>query len=149
MEICNHGLQNCNVAQCKTAAVPEKVYLSDSQVQQLAKELSANGVSLERTPVTDVITFSKTNQKPELPEDSTKEAPKKASGAKKFGVGLASAFLPGLGQAVNGQWGKGLAFFFGTGVAGAAAMLAGPVGLAAYAGVGIWSIVDAVKNAKP
>ena len=57
--------------------------------------------------------------------------------------------MPGLGQAVNGQWGKGLAFFFGTGVAGAAAMFAGPVGLAAYAGVGIWSIVDAVKNAKP
>ena len=57
--------------------------------------------------------------------------------------------MPGLGQAVNGQWGKGLGFFFGTGLAGAAAMLAGPVGLAAYAGVGIWSIVDAVKNAKP
>ena len=36
-----------------------------------------------------------------------------ASTAKKFGIGFASASIPGLGQAINGQWGKAAGFFFG------------------------------------
>lgn len=40
-----------------------------------------------------------------------------ASTGKKVGVGVASFALPGLGQAINGQWGKGLGFFAATFVA--------------------------------
>lgn len=48
---------------------------------------------------------------------------KPASTGKKFGVGVASAFLPGLGQAINGEWGKGLAYFGGTILASTAAFM--------------------------
>ena len=80
----------------------------------------------------------------------------KASSGKKWGVGIASAFLPGLGQAINGDWGKGVGFFLGTGVLGFLSKLAsasGRIGLGiagglATLGLGIVSIVDAVKSAK-
>ena len=92
-----------------------------------------------------------------------------ASTGKKVGVGVASYFMPGLGQAINGQWGKALGFFaasIGTaivsGVATVIPMLLKPnaarnaikstlsavIGVAALIGIDIWSIVDAVKNAK-
>ena len=90
-----------------------------------------------------------------------------ASTGKKWGVGTASFFVPGLGQAVNGQWGKGAGFLVAsiflpmipTLMAGGVAMLRGKkLGTfsASVAGIGmlaslvvprVWSIVDAVKNA--
>ncbi len=77
-----------------------------------------------------------------------------ASTGKKWGVGAASFFVPGLGQAVNGQWGKGAGFFFGNIAASALGLVLGgvkPKGVALstlFGGaVSIWSIVDAVKNA--
>lgn len=94
------------------------------------------------------------------------------SNGRKVGVGIASYFLPGLGQAINGQWGKAVGFaggFYG----GALLLSASTIGLASFAsmkrnasklsalgmigliagglglfGLKIWSIVDAVKNAK-
>lgn len=89
-----------------------------------------------------------------------------ASTGKKVGVGLASGFLPGLGQAINGQWGKAAGFaggYFGgslllgsvgllslfkhsnkvPSIAGGVSMVLGSIALL---GVNIWSIVDAVKN---
>ncbi len=90
-----------------------------------------------------------------------------ASTGKKWGVGIASAAICGLGQAVNGEWGKAAGFF----VAGnflpsvIAAVAGGIVGLkggkigslggpmamlgilASFAVPRVWSIVDAVKNA--
>ena len=87
-----------------------------------------------------------------------------ASTGKKWGVGLASAFCPGLGQAINGQWGKGIGFFLGTGALYVAGVLSGAIGassdkaakglgamaalLLGATGLAITSIVDAVKNAK-
>lgn len=87
-----------------------------------------------------------------------------ASKGKKWGVGLASAFCPGLGQAINGQWGKGIGFFLGYGALYAAGMMSGVIGMGSNKptkgigamlalctgalGLGIGSIVDAVKNAK-
>ncbi len=79
-----------------------------------------------------------------------------ATSGKKWGVGIASAFVPGLGQAINGQWGKAFGFFLGTaalGVGAQVAMLKSKIGMAAAAGLGclglgIATIVDAVKNAK-
>jgi TM2 domain-containing membrane protein YozV len=76
-------------------------------------------------------------------ELSTKnEAKKEASTGKKVGLGIASWILPGLGQCINGQAGKGLAFFAG---AVGATLLLGPVGTL---GVGLWAAIDAAKNAK-
>ena len=80
---------------------------------------------------------------------STQNVKKAASTGKKWGVGIASFFLTGLGQAINGQWGKAAGFFFGAVAIGA---LVGPVAPALAimigAGMSILSIVDAVKNAK-
>ena len=100
----------------------------------------------------------------EVPDhyEHTYESP--ASTGKKIGVGIASWFIPGLGQAINGQWGKGLGFLGGTvglgviaattGVLGAlknnlSTMVASSLGLSlGYLGLTIWSVIDAVKNAK-
>ena len=86
-----------------------------------------------------------------------------ASTGKKWGVGVASAICPGLGQAVNGEWGKAVAFFAAGmilpgiigaaagGVAGlkskAASIIAAKLSMFASITVSrVWSIVDAVKN---
>lgn len=80
-----------------------------------------------------------------------------ASTGKKWGVGIASFCITGLGQAINGEWGKAAGFFFGSIAAGFAGGLVAAVsgvraaklaGLLVSLGVGIWSVVDAVKNAK-
>ena len=79
-----------------------------------------------------------------------------ATKGKKWGVGIASACVPGLGQAINGQWGKGIGFLLGTGalyLGAAFAGMKGKIGLALAAslsvlGLEVTSIVDAVKNAK-
>ena len=73
-----------------------------------------------------------------------------ASTGKKWGVGIASYFCPGLGQAINGQWGKCFAFLGGALGAGIFAGITKNVPLACLAAIGlmIGSIVDAVKNAK-
>ena len=79
-----------------------------------------------------------------------------ASSGKKWGVGIASFFIPGLGQFINGDVGKGLAFLGGgitSYVLANVAMMRGKLGLASVAGIaalgtGIASIVDAVKSAK-
>ena len=78
-----------------------------------------------------------------------------ASTGKKWGVGIASFICSGLGQAINGQWGKAIGFFLGgctLGIISGFTMLRSPAvslasGIGAF-GLGIWSIVDAVRNAK-
>ena len=77
-----------------------------------------------------------------------------ASTGKKWGVGIASTCVTGLGQGINGQWGKAAGFFFGAIAASALGFVLGGgkakgIGLSYLMGgaVGIWSIVDAVKNA--
>ena len=100
---------------------------------------------LERTPGTDTVSFSSNDKTVDKPENTKKEA----STAKKVGVGIASACIPGLGQAINGEWGKALGFFAGSlGSAFTLGAICPPLGLAAGLGIGIYSIVDAVKNAK-
>ena len=79
-----------------------------------------------------------------------------ASNGKKWGVGIASFFIPGLGQFINGDVGKGLAFL-GGGIASYALanvallrrnLILASVGCVATLATGIASIVDAVKSAK-
>ena len=81
-------------------------------------------------------------------------APAKPKTAKKFGVGIASFFAPGLGQLCNGQGLKALGHFAGiiglTALATVTAPVSIPLSLAAGIGafaVRICSVVDAVKNA--
>ena len=85
-----------------------------------------------------------------------------ASTGKKIGVGVASYFIPGLGQAINGEWGKGLKFlggFLGSAVVGMLFAMGGAnkktlwlgnigaiAGILGCLGIKIGSIVDAVKN---
>ena len=120
------------------------------------------------------------NKEPELvdikrtPEYEIRTYNVEASKNKKWGVGIASFFIPGLGQAINGSWGKGIGFFLGSvivpGILGAAPLLSvikdaknetkgHPkftktlvasyiLAILASIGIRIWSIVDAVKNAK-
>lgn len=63
-------------------------------------------------------------------------------------------FIPGLGQAINGQWGKGIGFFLGEVVTEILASFAiakpaiGITGAVLNLGNRIWSVTDAVKNAK-
>ena len=73
----------------------------------------------------------------------------KAGIGKKIGSAVASAIVPGLGQAANGQWGKALGFFFGMGVADVVGfVLGGPIGMSlAHSVVGILNIVDAYRSA--
>ena len=87
---------------------------------------------------------------------------KKASTAKKIGVGIASGFIPGLGQLINGDNKKGIIFLGGSLAAAAlpvaggvlasvfppASIALGVVGGLANIGIAVGSIVDAVKNAK-
>lgn len=78
------------------------------------------------------------------------------STGKKWGVGIASAFMTGLGQFINGEVGKGFGFLvagLATYVATTLGAMKGSKGLylggaLATLGTVIWSIVDAVKNAK-
>lgn len=107
----------------------------------------------------------------EYPEGYVYTIKNEASTGKKVGAGLASACVPGLGQAVNGQWGKAAGFFLGSMLI--PSILALPIMMSdgknngellnpknykisstkmllpilAAAGIAIWSIVDAVKNA--
>lgn len=93
-----------------------------------------------------------------------------ASKGKKWGLGVGSFVVPGLGQVINGQWGKGLGFFLGVGILPillsasigvlsfvksktpkqslVMPVVSGVVFLAAALGGRIWSAVDAAKNAK-
>jgi hypothetical protein len=77
-------------------------------------------------------------------------------------AGVLSALIPGAGQAYNGSWGRGAAFFFGTGAmygATGAALFAddcwyndecttAAVLALGFVGIYVWNIVDAVKLSK-
>ena len=70
-------------------------------------------------------------------------------------TGVASAFIPGLGECINGEWGRGIGKFLGNVILMTTvnnnAYYNGSFALACYAaalGIDIWSIVDAVRIAK-
>lgn len=76
-----------------------------------------------------------------------------ASTGKKWGVGLGSFFIPGLGQAINGQWGKAAGLFAGFGAANyfmfksAKALKTNWLAFLAASAIEIFASYDAVKNA--
>ena len=80
---------------------------------------------------------------------------KSASPGRKVGVGIASALFPGLGQMINGQWGKGAAFM-GSNLLMVVMLLTNAKGgvkreliiSTANFVLNLISIVDAVRNVK-
>ena len=82
-------------------------------------------------------------------EPREKDPKTQTTTSKKIGVGLASLLFSGLGQAVNGQWGKALGYCIGEAAAAIGGFcLAGPFGSSlGIALAKILSINDAVKNA--
>ena len=112
-------------------------------LEDFKKEFLATVPKLERTPNADTVSFST----PTFKADEV-TAKKEASSGKKWGVGIASAFISGLGQAINGDWGKGIGFFAGNLGLSIAAYSVSPLFAIPALALNIWSIVDAVKNAK-
>lgn len=84
----------------------------------------------------------------EYPDYIEKRYKTDASTGKKWGVGIASAFITGLGQFINGDVGKGFAFLVAGIVSGFVLTKNMTLGYVASLAVRILSIVDAVKNAK-
>lgn len=97
----------------------------------------------------------KSVEKAEVSKDTVEiakeEAPKKSNTGKKWGVGIASAVIPGLGQLINGEIGKGIAMVAGN-VACWFMIRKAPKGVASSVGwvggiaLNVYSIVDAVKG---
>lgn len=103
---------------------------------------NTSGISFQKT---DNLSARESNDSIEL---SSKPVKPKASTAKRWGVGIASAFVTGLGQLINGEVGKAAAMFgsaIGLGILTATPIA--PLAWVALIVLDIYSIVDAVKNA--
>ena len=70
---------------------------------------------LESSPEKDEVTFQGKKDTQTLPSEYFQEYKVKAGKGKKAGVAIASFCIPGLGQAINGDWGRGVAHFLGGG----------------------------------
>ena len=88
----------------------------------------------------------------EFPDHYEYTFKEEASTGKKWGVGIGSFIIPGLGQAINGQWGKAAGMFDGFGVVNYFAKKSAkdlkinfPALIAGWA-LAIFSSYDAVKN---
>lgn len=105
-----------------------------------------NVATLERTPLQDTVSFrSRKNIEPNN-ENVVKE--KKSGFFKKAAVATASAVLPGLGQAINGQWGKAAFYALGAPLLATAAFLVNPIaGIAIGSCLEIANVVSAYRNA--
>ena len=122
-----------------------------SQVQSVPTPVETKPVKAQQQPQ-KAMAFKGAEKADAFVKEYTVEATK----GKKWGVGIASWCMTGLGQMINGQWAKGLGMFFGSALAGvglAASIKKGSQlgmvgsGIAAV-GLGLISIIDAVKNAK-
>lgn len=82
-------------------------------LEQFIKDLPNVGQSLERVPEKDEVVFQGKKDKQTLPTEYFQEYKVKAGKGKKVGVAIASAVVPGLGQVLNGDWGRGIAHWLG------------------------------------
>ncbi|GEM_PF-6864240 len=90
----------------------------------------------------DMVSF--TSRKKDI-EDIPK---KKSSKTHKALVAATGFLIPGLGQALNGQWGKAIGFFAGAPALVVVASMINPVlGFAVAAGAEVKMFTDAYKNA--
>lgn len=97
------------------------------------------------------VSFSAQEKTEDIPEQI--EGKKRSLTAKKWGVGIASFALPGVGQIVNSEVGKGLAMLIPAVILGGITKVSkgGTQIISALATIGlaVYSIIDAVKNVKP
>ena len=109
---------------------------------QAPQQAPVTSSQLEKTPEVDTLNLGTTQVAPQEVKPKNQ-----ATTGKKWGVGIASGLIPGLGQAINGQWGKAAGFFFGN--LALNLFVKNPMAkmLPALA-LTIGCIVDAVKNAK-
>ena len=124
--------------------VGDKNGIRQMPLEDFKKEFIATVPKLERTPNVDTVSFSSNEKNIE----ENKNLKKEASTGKKWGVGIASGFIPGLGQAINGKWGKAVGFFLGNIALNTLAFTVSPFIAIPALGISAWSIVDAVNNAK-
>ena len=131
------GIQRCIAFTAgRTKGADDPIYKEELRnAQPVPIEISP----LERTPEADIVEISGKN--------NTENSKKEASTSKKWGVGIASTFIPGLGQAINGDWGKAAGFFLGNATFNILAF-SNPLLFIPAAAINICSIVDAVKSAK-
>lgn len=101
------------------------------------------------------VTFGENQDKAEISKTKIAEGEQEPRSltTKKWGVGIASFFLPGTGQLINGEKGKGIALLIGVTLVGLLARMTRGAGrlilnLAVLA-TAIYSCVNAVKNVKP
>lgn len=129
--------------------VGDKSGTRQMELEEFKNEFLATLPQLERTPSSDAVSFSGKAEEAETEAPKNQEPKKEASTAKKVGVGLSSFLLTGLGQLINGDVKKGLAFLGGsiciTTILGMMGL--GPLALAVGLGIKAGSIVDSVKNA--
>ncbi len=143
------GITNGQIAQLQENNVPEAIQESAAQLPQQPitapqlQEAPPAVTQLEKTPTADTLELNNAQNVSQEVEALKNQA----TTGKKWGVGIASGLIPGLGQAINGQWGKAAGFLAGALAASFVPKNLVVKGIAGLA-VGIWSIVDAVKNAK-
>lgn len=141
--------------------VGDKNGIRQMPVEQFMKELPNEIPPLEAVPEKDEVTF-KAKRVDEPPKKYIEEYKVEASKAKKFWVGFASLVCPGLGQAINGDWGRGIlhnlamwtSIIGGAGLTLLTLTFKKPLGIAtavasvaAFLTNGICSAVNAAKNA--
>ena len=127
-------------------------------LEQFMQELPEVLPPLERTPENDEVTFQgKKDKKATVPDEYFVEYKVKAGKGKKAVSAMASTFMPGLGQAFNGDWGRGAAHWFieaGLWALGSVSLLVGNKKLgvvgagASLLGIVANRIVSAVNAAK-
>jgi len=114
---------------------------TSTNVTPLKNMKPANQFCTKNELTGDSISF--TSQKHKAPEQK-----KKSSVIHKALVAATGAFIPGLGQALNGQWGKALLFAVGAPVAVFASMTVSlPLALAVGTAAEIGMYIDAYRNA--
>lgn len=100
-------------------------------------------LTMKQKPNVDTLSFG---GKKDVPVEEPKK--KKSGFFKKAAVALASSVVPGLGQAINGQWGKAAFYTLGAPALTIAAWCVNPLlGVATGALLEIGNIVSAYRNA--
>ena len=104
-------------------------------------------MQMQQMPVAQSQYYPEVLDVKEFPDHYVYTIKDEASTGKKWGVGIGSFFLPGLGQAINGQWGKAAAFLGGAVATSFLTKSNRLLGSLTGIGISVLSIVYAVKNA--
>jgi hypothetical protein len=108
-----------------------------------SKNSAVNYCNYKNELCADTVSFSGKKK-----AEDVEPAKKKSSVGHKLLISATNCFIPGLGQAINGQWGKAAMFAFGAPIAVfAASMFSLPLALGVGAVAGASMFIDAYRNA--